>query len=63
MSTINEPKMVHFKDAFTDLYNEVDFRIHLAHKNHGYSISAQIYDCCPHLRKLDILDFTLSLIQ
>ena len=25
-----------------------------------YSISAQSYEFCPHLRKLDILDFTLS---
>ena len=32
-------------------------------KNHSYSISAQSYDFCPHLRKLDILDFTLSCIN
>ena len=38
----------------------VDLRIYLAHKNHGYSISAQGYDFWPHLKKLDILDFTLS---
>ena len=38
----------------------VDLRVYLAQKNHGYSISAQSYDFCPHLRKLDILDFTLS---
>ena len=32
----------------------------LAKTNYGYSISAQSYDFCPHLIKLDILDFTLS---
>ena len=38
----------------------VDLRVYLAQKNHGYSISAKSYDFCPHLRKLDNLDFTLS---
>ena len=41
----------------------LDFRIHFALKNHCYPISAQSYDFCPHLRQLDILDFTLSHIQ
>ena len=41
-------------------WGAVDLRIYLAKKNHGYSISAQSYDFCPHLIKLDILDFTLS---
>ena len=41
----------------------VDLRICLEHKNHGYAISAQSYDFCPHLRKLDINDFTLSHTQ
>ena len=66
--------MVHFQDAFTNLYNiffsyalniihawgAVDLRIYLAQKNHGYSISAQSYDFCPHLAQLNIFDFTLS---
>ena len=38
----------------------VDFRIFVAPTNHGYSISAQIYEFCPHLAQLDNLDFTLS---
>ena len=42
------------------VWGEVDLRIYLAKKNHGYSISAQSYDFCPHLIQLDILDFTLS---
>ena len=41
-------------------WGAVDLRIYLAQKNHGYSISAQSYDFCPHLIKLDIFDFTLS---
>ena len=41
-------------------WGAVDFRIYVATKNHDYSISAQRYGFCPHLRKLDILDFTLS---
>ena len=41
-------------------WGAVDLRIYLAKKSHGYSISAQSYDFCPHLRKLDILDFTMS---
>ena len=41
----------------------VDFRICLAQTNPGYSIPAQGYDFSPHLRKLDILDFTLSHMQ
>ena len=32
-------------------------------KNHAWSISAQSYDFRPRLLKLDILDFTVSLIQ
>ena len=44
-------------------WGAVDLRIYLAQKNHGYSISAQSYDFCPHLTQLDILDFTLSHIQ
>ena len=39
----------------------VDLRVYLAEKNHDYSIAAQSYDFCPHLIKLHILDFTLSL--
>ena len=39
-------------------WEAVGFRICLAPKNH-YSVSAQSYDFCPCLRKLDILDFTL----
>ena len=42
-------------------WEAVDLRINLAQKNHGYSISAQSYNFCPHMIKLDILDFTLSL--
>ena len=38
----------------------MDFRICLAQQIHGYSISAESYDFCPALRKLDILDFTQS---
>ena len=41
-------------------WGAVDLRIYLAQKNHGHSLSAQSYDFFPHLRKLDILDFTLS---
>ena len=41
-------------------WGAVDIRIYSAKKNHGYSISAKSYDFCPHLIKLDILDFTLS---
>ena len=41
-------------------WGAVDLRIYLATKNHGYSISAQSYDFCPCLIKLDILYFTLS---
>ena len=57
--------MVHFQDAFTDLYimhawGAADIRIYLAKKHHGYSISAQSYDFCPRLIQLDILDFTPS---
>ena len=44
-------------------WEAVDLRIYLAQKNHGYSISAQSYDFCPRLIKLDILDFTLSPIR
>ena len=43
-------------------WGAVDLRIYLTKKNHGYSISAQSYDFCPRLIKLDILDFTLSLM-
>ena len=43
-------------------WGAVDLRIYLAKKNHGYSISAQSYDFCPHLIKLDILDFTLHYV-
>ena len=38
----------------------VNFRICLALKYHGNSISANSYDFCPHLAQLDTLDFTLS---
>ena len=71
--------MVYFQDTFNDLDNNfflfmtclnmmhawraVDLRIHLAKKNHGYSILAPSYNFCPHLIKLDILDFTLSHIM
>ena len=41
-------------------WGTVDLRIYLASKIHCYSILAQSYDFCPHLKKLDILDFTLS---
>ena len=41
-------------------WKAVGFRIYLAPKNHGYSVSPQNYDFCPRLRKPDILDFTLS---
>ena len=41
-------------------WGPVDLRIYLAKKNHGYSISAQSYDVCPRVIKLDIPDFTLS---
>ena len=46
-------KLVHGWEA-------VGFRICLAPKNYGCSVSAPNYDFCPRLRKLDILDFTLS---
>ena len=69
--------MVTFQDAFTDLddiifsyalnilhaWGVVDLRIYLAQKNHGYSISSQSYDFCPHLAQLNTLDFTLSHID
>ena len=57
--TINDPKKGHFQDTFPNLYKfffgsfdsksmhglgAVDFRICLAPKNHGYSVSAQSYD-------------------
>ena len=65
--------MVHFQDAFPDLYDNffiydlnimhawgaVDHRIYLGQENHGYSISAQSYEFCPQLAQLDNLDFTL----
>ena len=71
---INEQKMENFQDAFTNLYKNffcvilnimhgwgaVYFRICLAPKNHGYSISALNYDFYPHLAQLDNLNFTLS---
>ena len=41
-------------------WGAVEFRIHLAPKYHGNSISAQSYDFCPPLAQLDTLDFTLS---
>ena len=41
----------------------VDLKVYWAQTNHGYSIPAQSYDFCPHLKQLHILDFTLSLIQ
>ena len=42
----------------------VGFRICLAlKKKHGYSVSAQSYDICHCLKKLDIFDFTLSRID
>ena len=41
-------------------WGAVDLRTYLAQKNHGYSTSAQSYDFCPRLIKLDIPDFTLS---
>ena len=72
--TINEPKMVNFHGAFTNLYKlnfcvvlnimhglaAVNMRICLAPKNHGYLKSAHSYDFYPHLAQLDNLDFTLS---
>ena len=68
--------MVHFQDAFTDLYDIffsydlnimhawglVDLRVYLAQKSHGYSISTQSYEFDLHLTQLDILEFTLSRI-
>ena len=44
-------------------WGAVKFRIRLAPKYHGNSISAQSYDFCSHLAKLNTLDFTLSHIQ
>ena len=41
-------------------WGAVDFRICLAPKDHGYSISSQRYDVYTHLAQLDNLDFTLS---
>ena len=41
-------------------WGAMDLRIYLYKKNHGFSISAQSYDFCPHLRKFDIVDFTVS---
>ena len=41
-------------------WGAVDLRIYSAKKNHGYLLSVQSYGFCPHLIKLDILDFTLS---
>ena len=72
--SINETKMVHVQDAFTDLYNtflvmtwtlcmpgeQYILGIIWPTKNNGYSISAKSYDFCRHLRKLDIIDLTLS---
>ena len=43
-------------------WGALDFRISLAKKYHGYSISAESYEFCPHLAQLDNLDFTLSQI-
>ena len=40
-------------------WGSVDFRICLAPKNHGSSISAKIYDFYPHLAHHDNLDFIL----
>ena len=42
-------------------WGAMGLRNYLAKKNHGYSISAQSYEFCPHLIQLDILDFILSL--
>ena len=66
--------MVNFKDAFVNLYiffgfvlniingwEAVYFRIVLAPKYHGYSISGQRYEFYLHLAQLDNLDFTKSL--
>ena len=65
--------MVHFQDAFTDLYDDILVMTwtwcmpgeqwilgFIWPKNHSYSISAQSYNFCPRLIQLDILDFTLS---
>ena len=41
----------------------VDIIVYLAPQNHGYTILSQSHDFCPLLRKLDILDITLSPIQ
>ena len=41
-------------------WGAADFRIYLTPTNHGYSISAQSYNFCPRLRKLDVLYFTLT---
>ena len=64
--------MENFQDAFTNGFKRffvlnimpgwgaVDFRICLPPKYHGFSISAQSYEFCPHLAQLDNLDFTMS---
>ena len=41
-------------------WGAVDLRIYMAKQNHAYSISAESYEFCPRLIKLDILDFTPS---
>ena len=40
-------------------WGAVDFKICLAPKYHGYSISAQSYEFYPHMAQLDNLDFTM----
>ena len=42
-------------------WGAVDFRICLALKYHGYSLSAQRYEFCPHLAQIDNLDLTMPL--
>ena len=44
-------------------WGAVDFRILLAPKYHGYSISAQSYEFFPHLAQLDNLDLKMSHMQ
>ena len=41
----------------------MDFRICLAPKYYGYSISVQSYELYPHLAQLDIIDVTMSHIH
>ena len=52
--------ILHFVLKIMHGWGAVNFRICLAPKYHGYSISAHSYELRHHLAQLDNLDFTLS---